>query len=94
MARGETASPSSRPSCWPWAPRRWPSSPRSRSTRWALGTAAASVAAAAVIARRTRVRPVDGLLGFGLVLLFTETVAFWTGVDVRFGDEVGVLRWA
>jgi hypothetical protein len=56
-----------------------------------MGTLAVSVVAAAVIALAYAVRPVDGLLGFGLVLLLTETVAFWTGVDVRYGDEVGVL---
>ena len=55
-----------------------------------LGMVAVSVVAAAVIAVAYAVRPVDGLLGFGLVLLLTETVAYWTGVDVRYGDEIGV----
>lgn len=56
-----------------------------------LGMVAVSVAAAVVIAVAYAVRPVDGLLGFGVVLLLTETVAYWTGVDVRYGDEIGVL---
>jgi hypothetical protein len=56
-----------------------------------LGTVGISVAAASVIALAYAVRPVDGLLGFGLVLLLTETVAYWTGVDVRYGDEIGVV---
>jgi hypothetical protein len=56
-----------------------------------LGTVAASAAAAVVISVAYAVRPVDGLLGFGLMLLLTGTVAFWTGVDVRYGDEIGVL---
>lgn len=56
-----------------------------------LGMVAVSVVAAVVIAVAYAVRPVDGLLGFGLMLLLTETVAFWTGVDVRYGDEIGVV---
>ncbi len=56
-----------------------------------LGMVAVSAAAAVVIAVAYAIRPVDGLLGFGVVLLLTETVAFWTGVDVRYGDEIGVL---
>ena len=44
-----------------------------------------------MIAAAYAVRPVDGVLGFGLLLLLTETVAYWTGVDVRYGDEFGVL---
>ena len=56
-----------------------------------LDTLAASVAAALVVAAAYSVRPVDGLLGFGLLVLFTGTVAFWTGVDVRLADEIGVL---
>ena len=59
--------------------------------RIGLGTVAASTAAAIVIAAAYAVRPVDGVLGFGLLLLLTETVAYWTGVDVRYGDEFGVL---
>ena len=56
-----------------------------------LGTLAVSTTAAVVVAVAYAVRPVDGLLSFGLVLLLTETVAYWTGVDVRYGDEVGVV---
>ena len=56
-----------------------------------LGTVAVSVVAASVIGLAYAMRPVDGLLGFGLMLLLTETVAFWTGVDVRYGDEIGVV---
>jgi hypothetical protein len=56
-----------------------------------LDTVAVSAAAAVVVTAAYAIRPVDGLLGFGLLLLFTGTVAFWTGVDVRYGDEIGVL---
>jgi hypothetical protein len=56
-----------------------------------LGRVATSGAAAAVVAAAYALRPVDGLLGFGLLLLFTGTVAYWTGVDVRYGDEIGVV---
>jgi hypothetical protein len=56
-----------------------------------LGTVAASAAAAIVVAVAYAARPVDGLLGFGLLLLLTETVAFWTGADIRYGDEIGLL---
>ena len=56
-----------------------------------FGTVAVSAAAALAVAAAYAVRPVDGLLGFGLLLLLTETVAFWTGVDVRYGDEIGVF---
>lgn len=56
-----------------------------------FGTVPVSAAAALVVAVAYAIRPVDGLLGFGLVLLLTETMAFWTGVDVRFGDEIGVF---
>jgi hypothetical protein len=52
---------------------------------------ATAVAAAAVIALAYAIRPVDGLLGFGLLLLFTPTITYWTGLDVRLGDEIGVL---
>jgi hypothetical protein len=56
-----------------------------------LGTNGASLVAAAVVAAAYAARPVDGLLGFGILLLLTETVAFWTGVDVRYADEIGVV---
>ena len=56
-----------------------------------LGPVAASATAAVIVATAYALRPVDGLLAFGLLLLLTGTVAFWTGVDVRYGDEIGVV---
>ena len=56
-----------------------------------LGPVAASATAAVIVTAAYALRPVDGLLAFGLLLLLTGTVAFWTGVDVRYGDEIGVV---
>jgi hypothetical protein len=56
-----------------------------------LGTAGASIAAALVVAAAFAYRPVDGLLGFGIAILFADTVEYWTGGNIRYVDEAAVV---
>ena len=54
------------------------------------GMPVASAAAALVVAAAFARWQVPGLLAFGLVVLMADTVAYWTGTDLRFIDEVAI----
>ena len=53
--------------------------------------AVASIAAALVVTGAFAYRPVDGLLGFGITILFADTVEYWTGGNIRYVDEAAVV---
>lgn len=60
----------------------------------ALGTFvpfATAAAAALVVASHFAFRAVDGLLSLGLLLLLSETVEHWLGLDLRGLDEIALL---
>lgn len=50
----------------------------------------ASAAAAAVLLLGFAWRPVDGVLGFAILVLLADPVTHWTGLDLRYIDELTV----
>jgi hypothetical protein len=52
-----------------------------------LGAFGAPLVIAAVVAAHFAWRPVGGVVVFGLVVLMSESVTYWTGEDLRYVDE-------
>ena len=55
-----------------------------------LGAFGRPVVAAAVIGALFTWRPVDGLVAFGMAVLLAESVAYWSGADLRYFDEASL----
>jgi hypothetical protein len=58
------------------------------------GPVAKSLAPVVVVVALFAWRPIDGLLAFGLVVLFADTVEFWSGGDARYFDELAIVGLA
>jgi hypothetical protein len=54
------------------------------------GEIGAALAVAVVVALVFAWRPTDGLIAFGLVVLFADTIELRTGVGLRFADEAAI----
>jgi hypothetical protein len=59
-----------------------------------MGPIGRPMVAAATIAALFAWRPVHGLVAFGIVVLMAETVAYWSGADIRYVDEAALLLLA
>lgn len=59
-----------------------------------LGAFGRPIVAAAVIAAVFAWRPTDGLVAFGIAVLMAETVAYWSGADIRYVDEASLALLA
>lgn len=55
-----------------------------------MGAIATSALLAGVVAVTFAWRPVEGLLAFAMSLLLVETVEYWSGVDLRYLDEIAI----
>jgi hypothetical protein len=59
-----------------------------------MGAFGRPIVVGAVISALSAWRPVHGLVAFGIVVLMAETVAFWTGADIRYVDEAALVLLA